>query len=57
MMIVNGLDTLFHKAILQSIQDEMDDKRFQHIKQSLQEQGIKFSDLISKFGEARKPLF
>jgi len=54
---VNGIDILLHKAILQSIQKEIDSKRFHDIEQSLQKQGIKFSDLINKFGEIRKPLF
>ncbi len=54
---MNGIDTLLHKAILQSIQKEIDSKKFQDIEQSLQEQGIKFSDLINKFGEIKKPLF
>jgi hypothetical protein len=54
---VNGIDILLHNAILQSIQKEIDGKRFQDMEQSLQAHGIKLSDLVNKFGEVRKPLF
>ncbi|MGI0004718.1 MAG: hypothetical protein ACREAX_05415, partial [Candidatus Nitrosotenuis sp.] len=54
---MNGLDVLLHRAILQSIQNEIDGKRFQVIEQSLQKRGIKFSDLINKFAEMKEPMF
>ncbi len=50
------MDVFLHRAILQSIQNEIYGKKFQHMEQSMQEQGMKLSDLASKFMEARKSL-
>ncbi|MFY9301125.1 MAG: hypothetical protein WAO91_08055 [Candidatus Nitrosotenuis sp.] len=53
---MNALDVLLHKAMLQTIQNEIDMERFQHIKKRLQNQGIVVSDLINRFDEVRGPL-
>ncbi len=52
---MNGIDVLLHKAVLQSIQNQIDGEKFQHIEQGLQEQGIKLSDLVSRSSRAMNP--
>jgi hypothetical protein len=54
---MNVLDELLHRAVFQAIQNEMDAREFQRIEQKLQDEGIKFSEFISKFGQMKKPAF
>lgn len=55
---MNGLDTLLYRAILQSIQNELNVEKFQQIDKKLQqEHGIKFSELGSKPNEIKNQLF
>jgi hypothetical protein len=53
---VNGIDNLLHRAILQSIQNELDSKELQRIKQNLDGQGIEFSEMVSRFIDRKKPI-
>lgn len=48
---MNALDVLLHKAMLQTIQSEIDGGKFHHIEKKLQNQGIVVSELINRFGE------
>lgn len=55
---MSGLDTLLSKALLQSIQNELNVEKFQQIDKRLQqEHGIKFSELCSKPNEIKNQLF
>jgi hypothetical protein len=54
---MNGLDGLLHKAIFQAIQNEIDAKEILHMEQKLRQDGIKFSEIITKFGQVKKQSF
>ncbi len=55
---MNGLDTLLYRAILQSIQNELNVEKLRQIDKRLQqEHGVKFSELGSKPNKIKNQLF
>ena len=55
---MNGLDTLLYRAILQSIQNELNVEKLQQIDKRLQqEHGVKFSELGNKPNKIKNQLF
>lgn len=54
---MNGLDILLNKAILQSIQNELDVNKLKRIEEQLQEQGFDISEIVSKIEQVKNTLF
>lgn len=54
---MNGLDTLLNKAILQSIQNELDANKLKRIEDQLHEQGFDISEIVSRIEQVKNTLF
>lgn len=57
MVVVNSLDILLNKAILQSIQNAIDKEKFRRIELQLHEHGFEISEILNKFEQLRRKLF
>jgi predicted transcriptional regulator len=55
--VVNGLDILLNKAILQSIQNALDEEKMRQIEEHLQAQGFEMAEMLSRLGQIRRTLF
>jgi len=54
---LQGLDILLTKAIVQSIQDKLDDEKIQNINKKLEaDHGLKFEEIFNKYDDIRSSL-
>ncbi len=54
---MQGLDILLTKAIVQSIQDKLDDEKIQNINKKLEaDHGLKFEEIFNKYDDMRSSL-
>lgn len=55
---MQGLDTLLLRAVLHSIQEELDEDQIRHIEEKLQQEyGLAFHELFNKFDKVRNTLY